>query len=177
MFARKCGKRLAKRANINDANGSDIISGCPVQSSPDFDDKGIAADPNRNNDFHFDRASQVACPLAAHIRKTNPREDLGPRGPNGVVNQFRILRRGIPYVGTLTSSSFELFADIYTYRATKSPPTRTVSAACSSSATRAPSPRVSRSCRASGRTIVTSSAREPGLTLFSASSARASRST
>jgi deferrochelatase/peroxidase EfeB len=36
--------------------------------------------------------------MAAHIRKTNPRNDLGSRGPNGVVNRFRILRRGIPYV-------------------------------------------------------------------------------
>jgi deferrochelatase/peroxidase EfeB len=36
--------------------------------------------------------------MAAHIRKTNPRSDLGPRGPNGNVNSFRILRRGIPYV-------------------------------------------------------------------------------
>lgn len=66
--------------------------------SPDFDDKNLAADPNRNNDFHFEPSKQFACPLAAHIRKTNPREDLGPRGPNGIVNRFRILRRGIPYV-------------------------------------------------------------------------------
>jgi deferrochelatase/peroxidase EfeB len=36
--------------------------------------------------------------MAAHIRKTNPRNDLGGRGPNGTVNRFRILRRGIPYV-------------------------------------------------------------------------------
>jgi deferrochelatase/peroxidase EfeB len=36
--------------------------------------------------------------MAAHIRKTNPRNDLGGRGPSGTVNRFRILRRGIPYV-------------------------------------------------------------------------------
>jgi Dyp-type peroxidase family len=73
-----------------------------VQLSPEFDDKGIAADPLRVNDFDFDspgsQNADLRCPMAAHIRKTNPRSDIGSRGPNGVVNQFRILRRGIPYV-------------------------------------------------------------------------------
>ncbi|KAM0688981.1 hypothetical protein Q7P36_011057 [Cladosporium allicinum] len=76
-------------------------SGCPVQLSPEFDDKNIAADPSRTNDFDFDSPGSAnvdfRCPMAAHIRKTNPRNDLGSRGPNGNVNRFRILRRGIPY--------------------------------------------------------------------------------
>lgn len=76
-------------------------SGCPLQLSPEFDDKNIAADPSRTNDFNFDSPSSAnvdfRCPMAAHIRKTNPRNDLGSRGPNGTVNRFRILRRGIPY--------------------------------------------------------------------------------
>lgn len=76
-------------------------SGCPVQLSPEFDDKNIAADPSRVNDFNFaptdSENANFTCPMAAHIRKTNPRNDLGPRGPNGIVNRFRILRRGIPY--------------------------------------------------------------------------------
>lgn len=73
-----------------------------MQLSPEFDDKNIAADPSRINDFNFAPAdsdnANFTCPMAAHIRKTNPRNDLGPRGSNGVVNRFRILRRGIPYV-------------------------------------------------------------------------------
>ena len=77
-------------------------TGCPVQLSPEFDDRNIAADPSRTNDFDFDSPGSAnvdfRCPMAAHIRKTNPRNDLGSRGPNGTVNRFRILRRGIPYV-------------------------------------------------------------------------------
>ncbi|KAK5701795.1 hypothetical protein LTR97_004613 [Elasticomyces elasticus] len=67
-------------------------SGCPVMSSPHFDDKNIAANPNRVNNFEFDK-DQFECPLGAHIRKMNPREDIG----RSAVNQFRVLRRGIPY--------------------------------------------------------------------------------
>jgi deferrochelatase/peroxidase EfeB len=81
-----------------------VYLGCPVQLSPEFDDKGIAEDPSRVNDFNFtstnDSNTNFLCPMAAHIRKTNPRNDLGERGPNGTVNRFRILRRGIPYVST-----------------------------------------------------------------------------
>ncbi|KAK3659682.1 hypothetical protein LTR56_001045 [Elasticomyces elasticus] len=79
-----------------DQLGSRLIgrwkSGCPVSSSPDFDDKNLAADPNRINNFDFD-ADQFRCPMGAHIRKMNPRGDLG----RSTVNRFRVLRRGIPY--------------------------------------------------------------------------------
>ena len=71
-------------------------SGCPVTMSPDFDDTGIANDPNRVNNFDFDSGNNFRCPLGAHIRKTNPRSDVG-RGPNSFTNTTRILRRGIPY--------------------------------------------------------------------------------
>lgn len=81
------------------ANASAI--GCPIQLSPEFDDKNIAADPSRTNDFNFDPTSSdktdFKCPMAAHIRKTNPRNDLGSRK---IIDQFRILRRGIPYVSS-----------------------------------------------------------------------------
>ncbi|KAI7198629.1 hypothetical protein D0869_00372 [Hortaea werneckii] len=68
-------------------------SGCPVELSPEFDDAAIGADAKRNNKFEFTPDSNFKCPFGAHIRKMNPRGDLG----RGVVNQFRVLRRGIPY--------------------------------------------------------------------------------
>lgn len=69
-------------------------SGCPVELSPDFDDTNIGNDPERRNNFDFESGNSFRCPVAAHIRKTNPRSDLGQRS---IVNQIRILRRGIPY--------------------------------------------------------------------------------
>ena len=68
-------------------------SGCPVELSPEFDDVNIGNDPNRTNKFDFESNNNFRCPMGAHVRKTNPRSDLG----RGIVNQFRVLRRGIPY--------------------------------------------------------------------------------
>ncbi|WPH01055.1 Hypothetical protein R9X50_00389000 [Acrodontium crateriforme] len=68
-------------------------SGCPVELQSEFDDVNIANDPNQINKFEFDPNNNFRCPLGAHIRKTNPRGDLG----RNIVNRFRILRRGIPY--------------------------------------------------------------------------------
>ena len=59
----------------------------------------MGADKTRNDDFSFtgqfpdDQKSQIRCPYAAHIRKTNPRGDLGPDG----TTFNRIIRSGIPY--------------------------------------------------------------------------------
>ncbi|ERF68523.1 hypothetical protein EPUS_05662 [Endocarpon pusillum Z07020] len=66
-------------------------SGAPVDISPLGDDKALAKDPNRRNDFRYDPLSQERCPFAAHIRKTNPRSDLDSTEAN------RIIRRGIQY--------------------------------------------------------------------------------
>jgi hypothetical protein len=129
-----------------------------VQLSPEFDDKGIAADPSRVNDFNFDSPGSAnvdfRCPMAAHIRKTNPRNDLSSRGPNGIVSRFRILRRGIPYVRSAQTKlqSFQIEADTDKLRATNSTPTPTAPAVCSSSVIKAPSAMVSLSSRASGPT-------------------------
>ncbi|KAK5150873.1 hypothetical protein LTS14_009676 [Recurvomyces mirabilis] len=68
-------------------------SGCLISLSPDFDDTTIANDPNRINKFEFDAGYNFKCPMGAHIREVNPRGDLG----RSTVNQFRIMRRGIPY--------------------------------------------------------------------------------
>lgn len=127
--------------------------------------------------------------MAAHIRKTNPRNDLGPRGPNGIVNRFRILRRGIPYVShnTLPSNDArdrDVSRASYlklrstsdsNIRATKSKPIPTAPAAYSSSAIKAPSATASLSSKANGPTSGILSGRESVLTPSWASLARANR--
>ncbi|KAF8596549.1 Dyp-type peroxidase [Ceratobasidium sp. AG-I] len=80
-------------------------SGAPIQLAPLEDDPVLAKDPQRNNDFVYPQdtgdAGQVACPYAAHIRKTNPRNDLDfvPVDPTkpGPVEGLSIPRSGIPY--------------------------------------------------------------------------------
>ena len=53
-------------------------SGAPLDITPTKDDPALAANPQKNNDFDFSDTlqSQTRCPFAAHIRKTNPRQDL-----------------------------------------------------------------------------------------------------
>lgn len=54
-------------------------SGAPIDITPVKDDPELAKDPQRNNNFNFggeDQTDQTKCPFAAHIRKTNPRDDL-----------------------------------------------------------------------------------------------------
>lgn len=53
-------------------------SGAPIDVTPLKDDPSLAADKQRNNDFDFKDSfdDQTKCPFAAHIRKTNPRNDL-----------------------------------------------------------------------------------------------------
>jgi Dyp-type peroxidase family len=101
-------------------------SGAPLRTAPAADDPSLAGDELRNNDFVFGDAptptpagapaapcacpaAQPApagdpegrvCPLAAHIRKMNPRDDAGrfasPATPADT-RTHRILRRGIPF--------------------------------------------------------------------------------
>lgn len=63
------------------------------------DDKELAIDPNRNNNFRYDfpgdQQTQDRCPFAAHVRKTNPRADLEDLGISN--ESRRILRRGIQF--------------------------------------------------------------------------------
>jgi Dyp-type peroxidase family len=66
-------------------------SGAPLVRTPDRDDAQLA----KSNDFDFqDDPEGLRCPLAAHIRKVNPRNGRADRA-NPL--QTRILRRGIPY--------------------------------------------------------------------------------
>ena len=48
--------------------------------SPDDDAPEIAKDPTKVNNFEFDQSDvkQQACPFAAHMRKSNPRNDVEP---------------------------------------------------------------------------------------------------
>jgi len=54
-----------------------------------------------NNNFNFDFNNGTKCPFHAHIRKTNPRNDLGEKAKDHVM-----ARRGIPY-GKRTDDPFD----------------------------------------------------------------------
>jgi Dyp-type peroxidase family len=73
-------------------------SGAPVRLSPDADDTVLGSDDARNNDFDFlDDQDGRVCPLAAHIRKVNPRSVATDDGIAPHTLGHRLLRRGIPY--------------------------------------------------------------------------------
>ena len=71
-------------------------SGAPLFTSPGGDDSDLGGDPQRNDDFDFfGDPSGLRCPVAAHIRKVNPRK--GSSDVRSGALERRILRRGIPY--------------------------------------------------------------------------------
>ena len=65
---------------------------------------------NRNNNFAFagEITSSLRCPFAAHVRKTNPRNDLEAAPPSVggpfSVQPRRIMRRGIQFGPELTAA-------------------------------------------------------------------------
>ncbi|GAP93476.1 hypothetical protein SAMD00023353_13300010 [Rosellinia necatrix] len=65
-------------------------SGAPIDLTPLRDNPEFAT----RQDFRFDVKSQERCPFAAHVRKTNPRDDLKKFGGT---EKNRILRRGITF--------------------------------------------------------------------------------
>ncbi|KDQ17406.1 hypothetical protein BOTBODRAFT_106029, partial [Botryobasidium botryosum FD-172 SS1] len=76
-------------------------SGAPIDIAPTQDNPVLAADPKRNNNFNFsgqDVLDQTRCPFSAHIRKTNPRNDLAQYvfGPTAV-SQHMINRQSIAF--------------------------------------------------------------------------------
>lgn len=65
-------------------------SGAPLELAPDRDAPAIGEDRTVNNQFSFSRAA-LPCPYAAHIRRSNPRNDRDDG------RRHRLLRRGIPF--------------------------------------------------------------------------------
>jgi len=71
-------------------------SGAPLALTPAQDDTALGQDSHENNNFDFaDDQAQRRCPFGAHIRKTNPRQDLAPQESR--VDPRRIIRAGIPF--------------------------------------------------------------------------------
>ncbi len=68
--------------------------GAPLVTSPDRDDPELGA----SNSFGYATPDPhgLRCPIAAHIRRTNPRDSLGadPEKALELANRHRILRRG-----------------------------------------------------------------------------------
>jgi Dyp-type peroxidase family len=69
-------------------------SGAPLAITPDRDDPRL----HDSNDFLYDDDPEgLACPLGAHIRRTNPRAVIKPYGPSQSLSMseaHRLLRRG-----------------------------------------------------------------------------------
>ena len=68
-------------------------SGAPLVLAPTKDDPGLAADPQRNNNFDYGTMDPhgYAVPLGSHIRRMNPRDTAVN------MNRRRIIRRGGTY--------------------------------------------------------------------------------
>jgi Dyp-type peroxidase family len=81
-------------------------SGCPLDLSPDKDDRTIAADAQRRNNFTYagDDAG-LRCPLGAHLRRSNPRATPLKRAT--AVRRHRLIRRGVEYGAHLPDGVLE----------------------------------------------------------------------
>ena len=79
-------------------------SGAPLVLAPDADEPALAEE----NDFRYHHTDPrgARCPIAAHIRRSNPRDSLDPDpGSNdslAVNRRHRLLRRGREYGSSLT---------------------------------------------------------------------------
>ena len=150
----------------NDLTAAKLVgryeSGAPLEltgdlsKDPGYANPSLLADANVNNFKYSTDRDGIVVPLAAHIRKTNPRNGATDSGSFPDTLRRRIIRRGIPFGTSLPLGT-----------PTGDPPrtrrTRTTGD-CASSATRARSPDSSSSCRATGRTIRTFPPRAPGKT-------------
>jgi Dyp-type peroxidase family len=76
-------------------------SGAPARAVPRQRRLRSGRDAGRNNVFGFAETDPhgYRCPLGAHIRRSNPRDGLGPTPKESatIVNRHRLLRRGRPY--------------------------------------------------------------------------------
>jgi len=81
--------------------------GAPLALSPERDDPALA-EANDFGYFHEDRVG-TGCPVAAHVRRTNPRDSLDP-GPGtdkslAINRRHRLLRRGREYGQALSQEA------------------------------------------------------------------------
>jgi Dyp-type peroxidase family len=72
-------------------------NGAPLVLSPDADDPALSKADDfgyRDNDAHG-----FKCPIGSHVRRSNPRDTLGPDAATALAtaNRHRILRRGRSY--------------------------------------------------------------------------------
>jgi Dyp-type peroxidase family len=82
-------------------------SGAPLALTPDGDDPGLGADPQRNNDFRYgDDPRGLKCPLGAHARRANPRDAFDDDGSVDV-RLHRMIRRGTSYGPPLPAGVLE----------------------------------------------------------------------
>ena len=113
------------------------------RSPPTRPDGAVSSDPVRINDFGYkDDPGGLKCPLGAHIRRANPRDD-GAFFDGRLTNRHRIVRRGRAYGLPLPPRA--------------SSRTTASTAAWSSSASRPTSGASSRRSRRSGSTTATRS--------------------
>jgi Dyp-type peroxidase family len=72
-------------------------NGAPLVLAPDADDLALS----KADDFGYrdSDAHGFKCPIGSHVRRSNPRDTLGPDGPTALAtaNRHRILRRGRSY--------------------------------------------------------------------------------
>ncbi len=75
-------------------------SGAPLTKYPNGDPHG-ESEKNNENDFEYHDEDQkgFGCPIGAHIRRTNPRDSLGPDPATALdsAKRHRIIRRGRSY--------------------------------------------------------------------------------
>jgi deferrochelatase/peroxidase EfeB len=77
------------------------MSGAPLVKYPSGDPHAGTPALSKENDFGYDAtdAHGFACPVGSHVRRTNPRDALGP-DPQAALrsaNRHRLLRRGRSY--------------------------------------------------------------------------------
>ena len=118
LFRRTVAERARELQVDPEWLGSRIVgrwqSGAPVMRAPECDDRALAADRLARNNFQYanpgmaDLAENscplsqadplgLVCPIAAHIRKVNPRDEATDTGSLAGTLTRRIIRRGVPY--------------------------------------------------------------------------------
>jgi Dyp-type peroxidase family len=81
-------------------------NGAPLVTAPDAAPEGFDPRAPGTNDFRYSSdPSGFACPLGAHIRRSNPRDALGFDGKLSF--RHRIIRRGMPYGPELAPGATE----------------------------------------------------------------------